>query len=278
MTAILVMLLAPAPGDGIALYRGKQFVAAEQALRRTLTQKPDDQNARLYLARTLLALGRTPEALAELQQLDSMAGTPEVRFQTGRLLREMAARRFGQLQALAPNSPATLELAGDRLEWTGKLDEALAKYRAAAAADANRPGIHYRIGNALWRKRETEAASEALRRELSLNPGHGLANLRMGSILLNAGREGDAIPFFERALAAIPTSMEALREVGKAYRKTGKTAEARKAWEAVAKARPSDDQVHYLLSGLYRELGESELARQELELHRAVLARRRQSR
>ena len=33
----------------------------------------------------------------------------------------------------------------------------------------------------------------------------------------------------------------------------------------------SDDQIHYLLSGVYRELGEAELAKQELRKHRELI-------
>jgi len=73
----------------------------------------------------------------------------------------------------------------------------------------------------------------------------------------------------------MPESVLARRELGKAYRKIGRLQEARREWEAVVKARPEDDQAHYLLGNLYRELGEAALARQELEKHREILERRR---
>jgi hypothetical protein len=42
----------------------------------------------------------------------------------------------------------------------------------------------------------------------------------------------------------------------------------------VAEARPDDDQVHYLLGNLYRQMGETELARQELKKYSLILERR----
>jgi tetratricopeptide (TPR) repeat protein len=84
-----------------------------------------------------------------------------------------------------------------------------------------------------------------------------------------------ALTYLERAAAALPESLEARRELGKAYRKTGRLAEARREWEAVAKANPEDDQVHYLLGHLYREMGENALAKRELEKHQQLLRRRR---
>ena len=39
----------------------------------------------------------------------------------------------------------------------GDLVEALREYRAAAALDSRRPGVHYLIGNILWKMRELDA-------------------------------------------------------------------------------------------------------------------------
>lgn len=273
---LLAALLAPEAGSGLAYFREQRFAAAERAFRADLTRKSKDAITRLYLARTLIELKRTPEALAEIERVLAGAVTPETRFQAGRILRELAERHFSQLQSVAPESAPSLELAGVRFERSGDLDEALRLYRAAAALDSKRPGVHYRIGNVLWRKRDLDTAFQELTKERALTPHHGMANLRLGQILMNGDRAQEALPYLERSLAAMPGSIEVRREIGKAYRKTGQTAEARKHWEAVAKARPDDDQIHYLLAGLYGEIGESALAQRELEVHRGILARRRQ--
>jgi cellulose synthase operon protein C len=272
---LFAALLAQSADPGMQHFDERRFAAAEQHFRKALSRNPRDARARLYLARTLIETGRTPEALAEVERALGSPVAPEVRFEAGRLLRELAERRFAGLQQIAPNSAPTLELAGARFERAGDLEAALKQYVAAASLEPNRPGIHYRIGNVLWNKRELESAAEALRREIALTPHHGMANLRIGQVLLNGERAGEALPYLERAVAAMPQSIEVRREIGKAYRKAGRTAEARAAWEAVAKARPGDDQIHYLLGTLYRELGEPDLAKRELEVHRDILQRRR---
>jgi tetratricopeptide (TPR) repeat protein len=272
---VIAAFLLAEPADGVALFQERRFAAAEQSFRKRIAEHPNDRTARLYLARTLVELGRVQEALVEVERV--LAGEPdaESRFQAGRLLRELAERRFAELQTTAPGSAATLELAGARFEWAGDLDEALKQYRAAAALDPARPGAHYRIANVLWRKREVDPAIKELALELAMNPHHALANMRMGQALISANREEKAIEYLERSVTAMPHSGEARRELGKAYRKVGRTAEARSQWEAVAKMLPNDDQVHYLLATLYRELGESALAKKELETHRSILERRR---
>jgi tetratricopeptide (TPR) repeat protein len=275
LLTLVVVLVAAADPAGLAAWREARFIEAERAFRGALRRRPADRITRIWLARTLLELNRGSEALAQIRQALAEPVTPEVRLEAGRLLRELAERRLRQLQSAAPQSPATLELAGERAEWAGNLDEALSNYRAAAATDAQRPGVHYRIGNILWLKRDTDAALAELQAELALTARHGMANLRTAQIHLHLDRASEAIPYFERAMEAMPRSVEARREAGKAYRKAGRSGEARKLWEAVAQARPEDDQVHYLLAGLYRASGEAALAKQELEKHRSILQRRR---
>lgn len=277
MTAVVLLLLAATVDSsrGIEMYQQQKFAAAEQELRRVLAKNPKDGAAQLYLIRTLLQLDRIPEALANLEAALDGHQDPELQFQAGRILRELAERRFAQLQAAAPGSAAVREFAGRRLEMNGDFAGALKEYKAAAARDPHRPGIHYLIGNILWRMRETDAAAEELKLEIAATPHHGMANLRMGQVLAARSEDEPAIAYLERSVAAMPDSTEARRELGKAYRNIGRIAEARREWEALARTNPDDDQVHYLLGNLYRESGEAALAKRELEKHRQILERRR---
>lgn len=262
-------------GRAIALYRQRQFEPAVRELRAVLGSNPRDLTARLCLARTLIELQRIPEALTELEKALEESTDPEVSFQAGQILRELAERRFAALEQTAPDSGALRELAARRLEMNGDLAAALMQYRAAAALEPGRPGIHYLLGNVMWRMRDLDAAEAELRAELASSPHHAMASLRLGQILVVRNREADAVALLERAVSAMPDSVEARRDLGKAYRKLRRTAEARREWEAVVKARPEDDQVHYLLGNLYRDLGETALARREIERHRDILQRRR---
>jgi tetratricopeptide (TPR) repeat protein len=261
--------------SGIKLYMDRQFRPAERVFRAALARNKNDSRAHLYLIRSLIGLGRNAEGLVELDRLLGTAKDPEVRFQAGKILRSLAEQRFTELERVAPNSAAVKELLGARFERTGDLEQALKHYREAAALDPKRPGVHYRAGNIQWRMRDLDGASAELRAELASNPHHGLANLRLGQILLAGDEHLQAIPHLERAVTAMSGSTEARKELGKAYKKADRTEDARRQWEIVARAKPDDDQVHYLLGNLLRESGESALAAKELELHRIILKRRR---
>lgn len=235
-----------------------------------------DPAARLSQAKTLIDAGRVADGLAEIDRaIAASSGDPEVRFEVGKLLRELAERRFAELQRLAPDSAPVRELAGRHHELQGRLADALREYRAALALEPHRHGLHYQAGSVLWRMREIDPAEAELRVELKTNPGHGLANLRLGQVLLTRSDEKQAVTYLESAVKALPASAEAHRELGKAYRKVGRNADAQREWELVAKTRPQDDQVHFLLGGVYRELGKAALAQRELATHRAILERRR---
>lgn len=270
------MLLLPLSWEqAITLYEKRDFPAAEKLLRQHLAAASQDRAARLYLARTLIDLHRLSEAVTEIDRALAGTANPETRFEAGAILRELAEHRLRQLVASAPDSAAVRELTGQRLEWKGNLDAALAEYREAAAREPRRSGIHYRIGSLLWRKRDLDAAEAELRVELALTPGHGTANLRLGQVLAARGDDQAAIGPLEQAVKASPGLSEARRELGKAYQKTGKLAAAREQWETVARASPSDGQIHYLLGNLYAQLGERVLAEQSLQRHRALLEKRR---
>src|SRR5712692_547677 len=263
-----------AAADGVKLYQQRQFAAAETELRRLLAIQPEDAQSRLYLARTLVELGRVPEALMEINRALAGQADPEIQFQAGSIVRDLAEQRFARLERLMPDSAAVRELAARHFEQQGRLPEALREYRAANAKEPGRLGLHYEAGNILWRMRQLDAATEELQAELARSPHHGMANQRLGQVFLASNQAAQAVPFLEQAVDAMSESTEARRELGKAYRNLGRTADARKQWEAVAKARPDDDQVHYLLGNLYRQLGDADRARRELQRHREILERR----
>lgn len=276
MIVAVQLFLAADLDRGIALYRQQKFTDAEAEFRKLTKQGNDRAAARLYLVRTLLEQNRVPDALAELEIALADRSNPETMFQAGKIARELAERRLADLKATAPGSAAVLELSGRQLETRGKNEEALAEYRQAVRLSPNRPGIHYRIGNVLYKLRRPEDAQAELKKELAASPHHAMANLRFGEVLILQKDEASAVAPLEFAVKTMPDLMEARKELGKAYRETSREADARREWEIVAKQRPGDEEIHYLLGNLYRSLGEVELSKRELAIHRKLLEQKRQ--
>lgn len=272
----MLATFAGADQSAIALFRERKFVEAERTIQASLRRQPNQPSVRLLLARTLIELRRVPEALLELERLLATQPSPEIEMEAGRLLRRLAEDRFQDLARSGAGNAAVLAISGRRLEQSGDFAGAKARYAEAIRLESDRPGLRYALGAVEWKLGETEAAERDLRLELARTPDHGMANFRLGQVLLATNREADAVVPLERAVSAMPSRPEVLRELGKAYRKAGRSAEARRAWETVAKLRPADDQVHFLLGTLYRELGETALAQRELATHRQLLDARRE--
>ncbi len=230
--------------------------------------------------RALVNSGRIVEALRQIRELEKQSpNDPSLQFEIGELLQELAASRAERLQKLAPESPQVHELIGKSLEAHQKAAEAVVEYKLAAQTNPSMPGIHFLIGNLYWKQRDFDSAIPALESELRLNPDHALANLRIGEILIvtDADAPQKAIPYLRKAIGDPHIGLEAHLELGKALRLAGRYSEARREFEFVVRQKPEDELVHAQLAAVYRNQGDTQRARKELEIQRQILQRKRQA-
>src|SRR5262245_24264845 len=89
-SVLLLCIVAASPDSfrGSKIHQ-RHFEAAEKELRAVLSATPSDAPARLQLVRVLVELNRLPEALAEIERALSSSNHPDVRFQAGRVLRQL---------------------------------------------------------------------------------------------------------------------------------------------------------------------------------------------
>jgi tetratricopeptide (TPR) repeat protein len=224
--------------------------------------------------------GNIVGALQNLSLIESRAGDdPEAKLAMGEMFQELAALRAEQLQKVAPESAAAHELLGKTLESQGKLEGALSEYRRALDKGPAAPGRHFLVGNVNWKLRNFDAAQAELREELKVNPHHAMANLRMGQIVLTTQRDDPmrAVTFLREAVAGAQSSLEAHRELGKALRLAHKLPEALRELQFVESKAPNDVTIHAQLAALYKETGDRERARGEIETHAKILRERLQA-
>jgi tetratricopeptide (TPR) repeat protein len=240
---------------------------------------PMIQAASIDSIRQLIRSGKIVEALQEMEQLGKSTARqdPNVQFELGVILQELAATRAEQLERVAPDSPEAHELIGKSLESHQKLAEALREYQLAADKAPKLPGIYFLIGNVNWKQREFAAARASFAKELVLNPNHFLANLRMGETLLasDASAARDALPYLQKAAESPQASLEAHLTYGRALRLAGQYDAALRELKLVAARNPDDGLVHAQLAAVYRAKGNPETARKEMQLHEQILKSRR---
>jgi tetratricopeptide (TPR) repeat protein len=257
------------------------FVAVASTLQAAPARASDRSLAAgIKATRELIRQGKVVGALQNLEAIGRRyPDDPEAKLAIGEVFQELAALRAEQLQRVAPDSAAAHELLGKSLESRGKLTEASAEYRRALEKGPAIPGLHFLIGNLEWKLKNFNAAEPELLDELKLNPHHAKANLRMGQIVL--ATESDqplrAVAYLKEATADDITSLEAHRELGKALRLSHKFQEALKELQFVAAQRPNDNLVHAQLAAVYKDMGDRDRARQEIEIHARILRQRREA-
>ena len=90
------------------------------------------------------------------------------------------------------------------LHRDGRLEEAVAVYRALLAGDPENPGIWHNMGVALAGTGDAEAALAAFDRALDLNPDYLHARINRGGALQSLGRHAAAAAAYAAALERDP--------------------------------------------------------------------------
>ena len=257
---------------GIALFRANHFADAAPFLVEASTSTPSfqlleltgldlfamDQYARAvhYLE---MASALNPESLETLDVLGKayvqLADYPGVK------------RVFTRVMMLNPGSAEAhvlLALAYDKLFQE---DEAIREFNLAAQVDPAYPGIHTGLGSIYWRSGNSTAAKREFLLELQRFPKDAVANCTMGLLLRRGNEAAEAVPYFQAALSANPTYVDALRELGQSWLSLHKPEEALAPLQKLITLTPNDSEAHYIYGTTLLQMGRS--AEGDLERKRA---------
>lgn len=152
--------------------------------------------------------------------------------------------------------------------YGGRPADAAAGARAAADRMAASPNAHYLVGLVAKADNRLDDAAAAYARVLQLDPVDAGALIFLGQIHLQQRRFADALPLFERALAAEPFNVTAAYNFALALTRAGRTDEGRAAMQRFERLRDSQYGVTYaqtyLAQGRYGEAIASTGAEPEL--------------
>lgn len=153
-------------------------------------------------------------------------------------------------------------------------------YRRAYAQDPTVRLAHYEAGEALVRLDRAAEAVPELRAELQLSPDDANVQYALAYALLQLSQKDEAQRLLESIAANHPEQAEAQYQLGKLLMEQGKLPEAIGHLEAserasVAALGGTPDYVHYQLGTAYRKAGRSADAEKELALYREIKDRKR---
>jgi tetratricopeptide (TPR) repeat protein len=159
---------------GMGYYRTNQFLKAIPALEQSLKLNPKlaEDEARLWLGSSFLALNRFDEALAQFRRLSEMKPRDlEALYNLAEACNRYASALFEKITVLDPESPEAHRLQAEWFEWQEKTDEAIGEYLQVLKARPDWEEIHLTVGNLYLRKGEVAKAAEAFKEEQRLAPG-----------------------------------------------------------------------------------------------------------
>ena len=220
------------------------FADAAEDYRRAVEHHPDDDKARLLLAKNLLVTGEPAEALTHFRRLEARhADDSEVRLglaRCGRRLGDLdeARRLLDGLLADRPDDAAALAERGLVALDQGRAEEAEDFLRWAVARAPHDREANYNLCQSLLRQGKDDEAKERLaavgRLDADLarldqvskaviqSPGDAGLRLEGGLLFLRSGEEAEGVRWLQQALRLDPTLRPAHQALADYYDRAGR--------------------------------------------------------
>jgi tetratricopeptide (TPR) repeat protein len=273
----------------------RDYPAATTALNRALELSPDLDAAHLQLGYALLAQGYAEMAIPHLERVHASEALGIARIETGRYLEAIAdlsaarAKRpddpdllyylgrasgllskqtIDTLLTVHPESARAHQAMGENYFVLRQMPQAETEYTTALQERPDLPGLHLELGLVYAGAAQWSKAEEAFRVEARLQPGNAEAAYRLGTALLQQGKDREALAELERSGKLQPDMPETLYSVGKAASLCNETSLAEKSWLhllSIEKSTALAAQAHFGLAALYRKQGKTAQTQREME-------------
>ncbi len=265
--AVLFFLQESLLDQGRRFLEERNPAAAEKVFRELAARDPDDSRASYYLGIALARQDRNEEAIEPLENARRAAKRPnasvlyELGTALGKLERWREAEEFlRQATELAP-AEALFRL---QLGWAYysmlEGEKARTEFERVIASAPSAMAYFY-LGLTDIGLGESEAAVEALRAAVRMDPGLAEARVALGKVLARAGRDEEAEPVLLRALELPGIHAEAHFQLGLIAIRRGELDSALRSFEAAVDSDPGHLQAWYNRALALERLGRGDEAR-----------------
>ncbi len=187
------------------------------------------------------------------------AGRPSVRYTAGLTLfrsgqYDEARQEVERAIALQPTYEDAILLHGRVLTRQGKVDAGLAEFKKVMAIRPNSVSLYTDMGLALYGASRFAEALEAFERAIALSPSSSVSLTRAGAAAQAMGEDARALTYYERANAIQPRA-ETFSSMGTIHYSQGEYANAAAAYEGALLIRPLGAITHRNLGDAYSRLG-----------------------
>ncbi len=157
-------------------------------------------------------------------------------FDSGRV--EEAIARYRRALQAEPHNPDALSSLGHALLQTGRVPEAIDCYDQVLRLRPDSAEVHNNLGNALTRTGRLAEAAAHYAEAIRLKPDYDKPHNNLGIVLLQTGRAAEAAAQFEAALRLNPDFADAHLNLGNLLMQAGRPAEAIAQYELALRIQP----------------------------------------
>jgi tetratricopeptide (TPR) repeat protein len=266
---------------GVAALKVGDIQEALRALDIAVDIDPQDKSARSRLALTLFRTDQYEAANRHFEALGAdVFSDPALAYAWGYTLvklnrRQKATEVLSRTTQLA-TSPDMLVSVGDLYSVLEDYENAVGAYKKALELNPATKRARYKMGAALLRLDQPQAAIAPLEEELTLTPDDPDVKYNLAYALLQTSQKTRALALLRELISADPAHAQAQYQMGKTLLEDGQVAEAVQHLEIAARRDPERDYIHYQLQSAYRRNGQKAKADRELEIYRDIKARKRE--
>lgn len=172
---------------------------------------------------------------------------------------------YHEILSLNAESAEADMLAGEALDDMKDNEGSLKMFRAAVKANPREPNVHFGLGYILWTQKQYPEAASEFQDELANDPNHAQAMLYLGDTLLQLNRAEEARPLLEKAARLDPSLWLANLDLGIMDSDAGRNDDALRELQAAAKVKDDEVNIHWRLARLYRAMGRKDEAKAEFD-------------
>ncbi len=199
----------------------------------------------------------------------------EVLYMAQRAYSDLADDTLNKLAILAPGSARMQQVIAERLINEGDLKGAVEHYRKALAINPRLPGVHFELAEATLESAPndapTQAAAETELQTAVKSEGDSAAiECMLARIAFRRSDLNGAYSHYNRAFSLNPASGEAQLGLGRVLANMQKTQEAAKYLRMAVQSDPLNEQAHYRLASVCRQLQLKDEAEKEFRLFREI--------
>jgi tetratricopeptide (TPR) repeat protein len=184
----------------------------------------------------------------------------------------LAFQSLARFQELEPDSAKSHILLGDLYRQRENFDDAQTQYEKALKIVPDDPAALLGLASAYLGNNNLDKAIQTERLALAHSPDDPELNLVMAEAMVAHHDYVGAEPFLEKSLHAKPQTLPHVHAlIGQVYAETGRTQDAIKQLQ-MGISSDEDGSLHYQLSRLYRQIGDSKSASEALDQMRIIKA------